>query len=100
MTLFVKLAAVLLTTHMSIGIFTDGFYGERDPLGPYPRIPDREKLKVTFAIIATCIYYARHSRLTFSMPSHLDITVNFVTSQSLRSRLRLADVGESSLSVA
>lgn len=38
-----------IVTYFNINLHTDYFHGARDPFGPYPRIPDAEKLKVTFA---------------------------------------------------
>lgn len=40
---------MLLFIHLNVMIATDYDKGRRDPYGPYPRIPDKELVKVTFA---------------------------------------------------
>lgn len=47
--------SVCILLHLNIGLATDWMHGERDPFGPYPRIPDKEKLKVTFTIVMNLI---------------------------------------------
>ncbi|XP_032668328.1 uncharacterized protein LOC116842770 [Odontomachus brunneus] len=47
----VSVLGLITVTYLNISIQTDYFHGARDLFGPYPRIPDAEKLKreITFA---------------------------------------------------
>jgi hypothetical protein len=55
----------LLETVISIGFITifhinlatDFLDGKTDPIGPYPRIPDREKLKVILRTVDTAQFF-------------------------------------------
>jgi len=42
---------LLLLIQLNVFLATDWWYGQRDPFGPYPRIPDKDLVKVTFAIV-------------------------------------------------
>lgn len=64
---------LIVLINYNLGLRTDWYNGARDPFGPYPRIPDKDLLKVNFTTIANL------------SARHLDI-VNFVTFPSLRSR--------------
>ncbi|XP_014475919.1 PREDICTED: uncharacterized protein LOC106745133 [Dinoponera quadriceps] len=46
--------ASLLLMYSCVAIKTDFFDGRKDPFGPYPRIPDKEKLKKELAFAAEC----------------------------------------------
>lgn len=42
---------IALLIHLYVNLATDFENGKNDPFGPYPRIPDKERLKVTFMIV-------------------------------------------------
>lgn len=52
---------ILMMVQMNVLLATDWWHGERDPYGPYPRIPDKDLVKVTFTIVM--IRNSRISRL-------------------------------------
>ncbi|XP_011688544.1 PREDICTED: uncharacterized protein LOC105450421 [Wasmannia auropunctata] len=45
---------ILLMVQLNVFIATDWWYGQRDPLGPYPRIPDKDKVKREIAFAEEC----------------------------------------------
>lgn len=42
---------ILIFVQMNVLLATDWWYGARDPYGPYPRIPDKDLVKVTFTFV-------------------------------------------------
>lgn len=46
-----QVGVLLAIMQTNIFLATDWWYGERDPIGPYPRIPDKDLVKVTFTIV-------------------------------------------------
>lgn len=65
---------------------TDFDNGRRDLFGPYPRIPDKELLKVTFVQLLQFNFLISHQILL--------VLINFIIVTLIRLRLRLIDIGE------
>ncbi|XP_024892412.1 uncharacterized protein LOC112467812 [Temnothorax curvispinosus] len=47
-------ANIGLMVHLNVMIATDWWYGQRDLFGPYPRIPDKDRLKREIEFAKEC----------------------------------------------
>ncbi|XP_012528791.1 uncharacterized protein LOC105832419 [Monomorium pharaonis] len=45
---------ICLLIHLNVNLATDGWWGERDPFGPYPRIPDKDLVKREIEFAEEC----------------------------------------------
>ncbi|XP_011638433.1 uncharacterized protein LOC105428064 [Pogonomyrmex barbatus] len=62
---FIGIAMFAVITYFDILLVTDFWDGARDPMGPYPRIPDKDRLEKEIKFAEECKKYYKAPQEVF-----------------------------------